>query len=69
MRILSMSGDEATEAQEFTDYLIRIGEGTETAITDENGVEDLVQLPDSITKKLNQTELIKITFPDIFKEK
>jgi len=69
MRILSMSGDEATEAQEFADYLIRIGEGTEPTITDENGVEDLVQLPDSITKKMNQTELIKITFPDIFKEK
>jgi ATP-dependent DNA helicase PIF1 len=69
MRILSMSGDEATEAQEFADYLIRIGEGTEPTITDENGVEDLIQLPDSITKKMNQTELIKITFPDIFKEK
>ena len=29
----------------------------------------MIKLPDSITKSMSQTELIKFTFPDIFKEK
>lgn len=33
MRIQTLSGDEKTEAQEFSDYLIRIGEGKEKTFT------------------------------------
>ena len=35
---------------------------------DDSGIEDLIKLPDSIAKKMTQLELIKFTFPDIFKD-
>ena len=68
MRIQNMSGDDAKQAQEFADYLIRIGEGTEPVVHDDSGIEDLIKLPDSIAKKMTQLELIKFTFPDICKD-
>ena len=68
MRILSLSGLDQTKAQEFSDFLIRIGEGTEKTYQDEiSGFNDLMKLPESIAQKMTEKELKEFTFPGLNK--
>lgn len=68
MRILSLSGLDQSKAQEFSDFLIRIGEGTEKTYQDEiSGFNDLIKLPESIAQKMTEKELIEFTFPGLNK--
>jgi hypothetical protein len=66
MRIQRLSGADQVKAQEFAEYLLRIGEGKEETFTDNKlGVDDLIQLPSSIASQMTMKELIVNTFPTI----
>ncbi len=66
MRIQSITGSDQIEANEFNDYLLRIGEGREQTYSDpKTGFNDLIKLPASIASQMAMKELILKTFPNI----
>ena len=51
---------------EFSDWLLRIGEGTEPTYTDPiSGFKDIIKLPEAICKKMTEGELIRFTYPHL----
>jgi hypothetical protein len=66
MRVKRLSGTDQQQAQEFAEYLLRIGEGKETKYYDSiSGYDDLIMLPEAIASKMSMVELIDHTFPNL----
>jgi hypothetical protein len=62
----NMPTTEAAQACEFSNWLLRVGEGKEQTYSDPiSGSKDLIKLPEDICKKLTESELIHITYPNL----
>lgn len=69
MRVQQLQGQEGEDMRTFSDYLLRVGEGTEKHYNDYNrDFNYIVETPSIITGTYDKPSFIKKVFPDIEQE-
>ena len=54
-----------TSAKEFSEFLLRIGEGKEKYYKDDDGSTDNILIPNDLIVNVSDLEFIKILYPDL----
>ncbi|CAF0714504.1 unnamed protein product [Brachionus calyciflorus] len=67
MRVLKKTGIDKEKAKKFSEFLIKIGEGSMKKYKDQNGYDDLIEIPEQIINHYDKEGLIKKIFPDILR--
>lgn len=65
MRVLMSKGQDNQELQEFSEFALRIGNGTEQTVMLNNEPSDYVQLPEKILCHLSKDELVDKIFENL----
>ncbi|CAF1036979.1 unnamed protein product [Brachionus calyciflorus] len=65
MRVKNGDDKDSKEAEEFSNFLLRIGEGKENRFSDQSGLNDLIKLPSKIIKHFGSIDLIKQVYGDL----
>lgn len=65
MRVKRLVGEDAEVQAEFSNYLLRLGNGTEEKFSDETGYTDLIKIPESVLCEDTMDALINCTYPEI----
>jgi hypothetical protein len=65
MRVKKLNGQDKQKASDFCDYLLRIGEGKEATINDENNDKTYITIPESILIDGMEQQLIDSVYPNI----
>jgi ATP-dependent DNA helicase PIF1 len=65
MRVRRLAGQDAESQQQFSSYLLAIGNGTEEKYSDESGYTDLIKIPESLICDNTMDTLISHTYPEL----
>jgi hypothetical protein len=65
MRVRRLVGQDAESQQQFSSYLLRLGDGTEEKLSDDRGFTDLIKIPESILCENSVETLISHSYPEI----
>jgi hypothetical protein len=65
MRVQQLIGQDKTKAAEFSDFLLRVGEGREQIFVDEAGEYKNIKIPNDMLIDEQEQKLIDTVYPDI----
>ncbi|CAF1014352.1 unnamed protein product, partial [Brachionus calyciflorus] len=68
MRVKNGDDKDSKEAEEFSKFFLRIGEGKEKRFSDQSGLNDLIKLPSKIIKNFGSIDIIKQVYGDLYSD-
>ncbi len=65
MRVQQLNGQDKEKAREFSDFLLRVGEGCEQTYIDDNGEKNNIKVPRDLLIDGDEEAMIKTVYPDL----
>ena len=65
MRINLLTGSEKNDYEDFSKFLLNIGEGKEKTYTDKNGNHDCIKINESILRYNDEIGMINTVYPGL----